>query len=90
MGILEKVRPNLPVKPLPTKKTPVSEYKEEKTVKGTKPATNSKVVKPKVRNRKCVLRILANINFRHKLQQNRQAAKRRKTLTRRHYYPLII
>lgn len=44
--VLEKVRPNLPVKPLP-KKTAVE--KEDKVVRGTKPVANSKnAVKPKV------------------------------------------
>lgn len=47
MAALEKVRPNLPAKPLPKSKSPPE--KEEKAVRGTKPAANSKnAVKPKV------------------------------------------
>lgn len=43
---LERVRPNLPVKALPKK--PVE--REDKAVRGTKPAANSKnAVRPKVR-----------------------------------------
>lgn len=39
VAALDKARPNLPIKPLPTKK---AEPKEEKTVRGTKPVANSK------------------------------------------------
>ncbi|KAK9876516.1 hypothetical protein WA026_013890 [Henosepilachna vigintioctopunctata] len=46
MALLEKVRPNLPVKPLP--KNPVPEKEVAKTVRGSKPAPNAKnAVKPK-------------------------------------------
>ncbi|XP_049825977.1 protein mini spindles isoform X2 [Aethina tumida] len=46
MAALEKVRPNLPVKPLPKKQSPSE--KEDKAVRGTKPVANAKnAVKPK-------------------------------------------
>lgn len=50
MAILEKVRPNLPVKPLPTnKKQSAVENKEDKAVRGTKAvATSKNAVKTKV------------------------------------------
>lgn len=44
---LEKVRPNLPVKALPKKP---SAEREDKAVRGTKPVTNSKNARQKVRN----------------------------------------
>ncbi|XP_072383442.1 protein mini spindles [Diabrotica undecimpunctata] len=40
VAALEKVRPNLPVKPLPTKKQ--APEKEDKVVRGTKPVANAK------------------------------------------------
>ncbi|KAJ8937292.1 hypothetical protein NQ318_020342 [Aromia moschata] len=47
IAALEKVRPNLPVKPLPKKQAPPE--KEDKAVRGTKAASNSKnTIKPKV------------------------------------------
>lgn len=54
MAALDKVRPNLPIKPLPKNKqqAPV----EDKAVRGTKPvATSKNAVKPKVRLQICVL-----------------------------------
>lgn len=49
LGILEKVRPNLPMKPLPSKKKQPSSEKEDKAVRGTIPVANSKnAVKTKV------------------------------------------
>lgn len=46
MAALDKARPNLPVKPLPNKKGAAE--KEEKTVRGTKAAANSKNAVKKV------------------------------------------
>lgn len=47
LAALEKVRPNLPAKPLP--KIKALPEKEEKAVRGSKPAANSKnAVKSKV------------------------------------------
>lgn len=49
MAALEKVRPNLPAKPLPKSKS--LPEKEEKVVRGTKPVANSKnAVKQKARD----------------------------------------
>ncbi|CAG9832269.1 unnamed protein product [Diabrotica balteata] len=49
VAALEKVRPNLPVKPLPTKKQ--APEKEDKVVRGTKPVANAKnAVKSKSAN----------------------------------------
>lgn len=63
MGVLDKVRPNLPVKPLPDKK-PKIEIKEEKVVRGTKPVPNTKnAVKPKVIQLGSIKNILSNNNI---------------------------
>lgn len=48
MAVLERVRPNMPVKALPKKQSPQVE-KEDKAVRGTKAVASSKnAVKPKV------------------------------------------
>lgn len=89
MGILEKVRPNLPVKPLPTKKPSSSENKEDKTVRGTKAVANSKtIVKPKVRyiiKNFIFILIFSDVQFRRKRQPNHQAVKRKRISTRHLY-----